>query len=199
MPEPPKWKVNGKVALLPSPPIFSNLIKPCSSQSLTAPLAAFTMATLLFVYTRTSIQAAKRNAQRHREADGGQINWHNESLRRHGKLDVPGEGNTVGELVGELRGEGKEGEKGVEGGKGSLSGEVVGETLEEKRVRERRRGGGLVCVNIHPKIADMHLRKKTPASEKRPYGKNPTGARQANIASCQRSEAASHWKSSVSY
>ncbi|KAH8786088.1 hypothetical protein BGZ57DRAFT_756946, partial [Hyaloscypha finlandica] len=41
---------------------------------ITAPLAAFTMATLLFVYSRTSIQAAKRNAQKHREADGGQIN-----------------------------------------------------------------------------------------------------------------------------
>ncbi|KAH9223594.1 hypothetical protein DL95DRAFT_352324 [Leptodontidium sp. 2 PMI_412] len=108
---PPKWNINGK--------------------SLTMPLAAFTMATLLFVYTRTSIQAAKRNAQRHREADGGQINWHNESLRRHGKLDAPGEGSTVGELVGALK-----------GGKGSVDvdGAVVGETVEERRVRERKRG-----------------------------------------------------------
>lgn len=54
-----------------------------------APLAAFTMATLLFVYSRSSIQAAKRNAQRHREADGGQINWNNENLRRHGQLSRP--------------------------------------------------------------------------------------------------------------
>jgi hypothetical protein len=54
-----------------------------------APLAAFTMAGLLFVYSRTSIKAAKRNAQRHREADGGQINWNNENLRRHGQLAPP--------------------------------------------------------------------------------------------------------------
>lgn len=52
-----------------------------------APAAAFIMAGLLFVYTRTSIRAAKLNAQRHREADGGQISWHNESLRRHGQMD----------------------------------------------------------------------------------------------------------------
>lgn len=52
-----------------------------------APLAALTMASLLFVYTRTSIRAAKLNAQKHREADGGQISWHKESLRRHGQLE----------------------------------------------------------------------------------------------------------------
>jgi hypothetical protein len=34
------------------------------------PLAAFTMAGLLFVYARTSIRLAKQNAQLHREADG---------------------------------------------------------------------------------------------------------------------------------
>ena len=52
-----------------------------------APLAAVTMAGLLFVYARTSIRAAKLNAQKHREADGGQISWHKESLRRHGRLE----------------------------------------------------------------------------------------------------------------
>lgn len=52
-----------------------------------APLAAVTMAGLLFVYARTSIRAAKLNAQKHREADGGQISWHKESLRRHGQLE----------------------------------------------------------------------------------------------------------------
>ncbi|KAH7407754.1 hypothetical protein BKA64DRAFT_743351 [Cadophora sp. MPI-SDFR-AT-0126] len=110
---PPKWNLSGR--------------------SLTMPLAAFTMASLLFVYTRISIQAAKRNAQRHREADGGQINWHNESLRRHGKLDAPGEGKTVvGELVGTLKGD--RGER--DGGS-----KVVGETVEERLVRERKRGG----------------------------------------------------------
>lgn len=45
------------------------------------------MAGILFVYARTSIRAAKLNAQRHREADGGQISWHKESLRRHGQLE----------------------------------------------------------------------------------------------------------------
>jgi len=63
------------------------------------PLAAFTMATLLFVYTRSSIQAAKHNAQKYREADGGQISWHNESLRRHGLLP-PEEQNSVKQLAG---------------------------------------------------------------------------------------------------
>ncbi|KAL9121753.1 MAG: hypothetical protein Q9187_001693 [Circinaria calcarea] len=57
------------------------------NQTIVAPVAAFTMASLLFVYTRTSIKSAKRNAQKHREADGGQINWRNESLRRHGQME----------------------------------------------------------------------------------------------------------------
>ncbi|KAI9688483.1 MAG: hypothetical protein M1822_001432 [Bathelium mastoideum] len=61
-------------------------------RTLTAPLAAITMAGLLFVYARSSIRAAKRNAQRHREADGGEISWHNENLRRHGQLKRPEEG-----------------------------------------------------------------------------------------------------------
>jgi hypothetical protein len=52
-----------------------------------APLAALTMAGLLFVYARTSIRAAKLNAQKHREADGGQISWHKESMRRHGQIE----------------------------------------------------------------------------------------------------------------
>jgi len=58
-----------------------------SKQTIMAPLAAITMAGLLFVYARTSIRAAKLNAQKHREADGGQISWHKESLRRHGQLE----------------------------------------------------------------------------------------------------------------
>ncbi|KAG4029391.1 hypothetical protein MFRU_016g01440 [Monilinia fructicola] len=71
-----------------------------NSKTLTAPLAAATMALLLFTYTRTSIRAAKQNAQKHREADGGQINWANESLRRHGQLDAPEEQKTVKQLLG---------------------------------------------------------------------------------------------------
>lgn len=64
------------------------------------PLAAFCMAGVLFVYARTSIQAAKRNAQAHREADGGQISWRNESLRRHGVIEPPESQNSVKQLLG---------------------------------------------------------------------------------------------------
>jgi hypothetical protein len=104
-------------------------------QTITAPLAAFTMASLLFVYSRTSIQAAKRNAQKHREADGGQINWHNESLRRHGRLESPVEEGTVGQLVGAVQ-EGREKKRdGV-----TAKGEVV-ETEAERRIRERKGRG----------------------------------------------------------
>ncbi|PSN63965.1 hypothetical protein BS50DRAFT_93763 [Corynespora cassiicola Philippines] len=58
-----------------------------NGRTVMAPLAALTMAGLLFVYARTSIRAAKLNAQKHREADGGQISWHKESMRRHGQLE----------------------------------------------------------------------------------------------------------------
>jgi len=58
-----------------------------NGRTVMAPLAALTMAGLLFVYARTSIRAAKLNAQKHREADGGQISWHKESMRRHGTLE----------------------------------------------------------------------------------------------------------------
>ena len=93
-------------------------------QTVTAPLAAFTMATLLFVYSRTSIQAAKRNAQKHREADGGQINWHNESLRRHGQMAPPIEQEPLKQLIGLAK------EK-------VGAGEGKGETEEERKIRER--------------------------------------------------------------
>src|SRR5437868_6568290 len=70
-----------------------------------APLAALTMAGLLFVYTRTSIRAAKLNAKKHREADGGQISWQKESMRRHGQLEkVEDDRGTLKEaLVGDIR------------------------------------------------------------------------------------------------
>ena len=77
---------------------------PINGRTIAAPLAAFVMAGLLYVYSRTSIQAAKRNAQMHREADGGQINWQNENLRRHGVMQAPGgEKGAIAELVGEAR------------------------------------------------------------------------------------------------
>ncbi|KAL5120073.1 hypothetical protein ACEQ8H_001898 [Pleosporales sp. CAS-2024a] len=58
-----------------------------NGRTVMAPLAALTMASLLFLYARTSIRAAKLNAQKHREADGGQISWHKESMRRHGMAE----------------------------------------------------------------------------------------------------------------
>ena len=75
-----------------------------NSRTIVAPILAVTMTALLYVYARTSIQAAKRNAQRHREADGGQINWANENRRQHGLLDRPGgkEKGTVGGIADEL-------------------------------------------------------------------------------------------------
>lgn len=45
------------------------------------------MAIILYTYSVTSIRAAKRNAQLHREADGGQVDMRKESLRRHGVLE----------------------------------------------------------------------------------------------------------------
>jgi hypothetical protein len=58
------------------------------------------MASLLFVYSRSSIQAAKRNAQRHREADGGQIDWNKENMRRHGQLEPPVGQSTLSQMTG---------------------------------------------------------------------------------------------------
>ena len=45
------------------------------------------MALILYAYSVSSIRAAKRNAQLHREADGGQLDMRKESLRRHGVLE----------------------------------------------------------------------------------------------------------------
>ncbi|CAD0111988.1 unnamed protein product [Aureobasidium uvarum] len=75
---------------------------PFNSRTIIAPAAAFTMACLLFVYTRTSIRAAKANAQRHRDADSGGegLDLLAESRRRHGrgeKLDQGG--STLSELT----------------------------------------------------------------------------------------------------
>ncbi|KAF1830868.1 hypothetical protein BDW02DRAFT_506556 [Decorospora gaudefroyi] len=76
-----------------------------NGRTVMAPLAALTMAGLLFVYARTSIRAAKLNAQKHREADGGQISWHKESMRRHGQLErIDDDKGTFGEaLMGDVR------------------------------------------------------------------------------------------------
>ena len=69
------------------------------------------MTVIFYVYARTSISAAKRNAQRHREADGGQINWANENRRLHGQMDRPDGGDTgparglVEEVKAQIKGE----------------------------------------------------------------------------------------------
>lgn len=81
------------------------------------------MAGLLFVYTRTSIKAAKRNAERHRSADGGQINWRNESLRRHGALEKPEEQSSV---------------KGATNSIGAVVGKGERLSQEEERLRARK-------------------------------------------------------------
>ena len=72
-----------------------------NSRQLVAPAAAFTMACLLFVYTQTSIRAAKANAQRHRDADSGGegVNLLAESRRRHGSAERIEQGGTVKQLA----------------------------------------------------------------------------------------------------
>lgn len=63
----------------------------------------------------------------HREADGGQISWRNESLRRHGALAAPESKSTVKQLLGE-----KAAKEGAEV-------EKVARSEEEDRVREAAR------------------------------------------------------------
>jgi len=85
-----------------------------------APAAAFTMACILFVYSTTSIRAAKENARRYRERDtGGEgLSLLEEIRRRHGVgKKREGEVGVVGELGRELFGGKKEEEeKGVRKG-----------------------------------------------------------------------------------
>ena len=80
----------------PRRPLLSS--RNINSRTIVAPLAAFTMAGLLFVYARTSIRAAKLNAQQKREADGGLINWRAEGLRRQGLIEGPEEKGVLREL-----------------------------------------------------------------------------------------------------
>nr|POE96879.1 hypothetical protein CFP56_79097 [Quercus suber] len=103
-------------SVVPAKPAFSR--GRVNARTIVAPAAAFTMALLLFVYTRTSIRAAKENAQRHRDADtgGGGIDLVKENRRRHGLGErIEGRGNTVVELAGEVKKEilGQKGEAGM--------------------------------------------------------------------------------------
>ncbi|KAK5746474.1 hypothetical protein LTR17_000854 [Elasticomyces elasticus] len=107
-----------------------------NSRTIVAPAAAFTMACLLFVYTRTSIRAAKENAQRHRKADGGDgLSLLNEHRRRHGmaqKLDE--ESNTVSEVGRAV----KEQWVGVRKKEGDVGAGGTGRSDEEERLRSLR-------------------------------------------------------------
>lgn len=63
------------------------------------------MALLLFVYARTSIRAAKANAQRYRDADSGGegLSLLNESRRRHGVDKKLENGGIVKQLAGQVK------------------------------------------------------------------------------------------------
>lgn len=110
-------------------------------RTVVAPVAAFTMACILFVYARTSIRAAKSNAQRHRDADGGEgLSLLNEHRRRHGldkKLEM--EGGTVSQLAVEAR-EQLMGRK-KKGGAGEVEETRKGRSEDEERLRGALRGG----------------------------------------------------------
>jgi hypothetical protein len=104
-----------------------------------APAAAFTMACILFVYSTTSIRAAKENARRYRERDtGGEgLSLLEESRRRHGLSGKrEGERGVVGELAGQLFG----GKREEEGGEGGTGGGGRGRSEEEERLRLLRGG-----------------------------------------------------------
>ena len=58
-------------------------------KKIVTPVAAVTVMCSFLIYSRTSVNQAKRNAELHRSADGGQISWRNENLRRHGVLERP--------------------------------------------------------------------------------------------------------------
>ena len=87
------------------------------------------MAGLLFVYSRSSIYAAKRNAERHRAADGGQISWYNENQRRHGALKRPEETESITQLI-----------LGLKDKKGKVTGKGSGQSPEEEEVLKARKG-----------------------------------------------------------
>jgi hypothetical protein len=44
---------------------------------------------MVLFYARTEPKAAKIDADKHRAAGGGDVDWRDESLRRHGRLPEP--------------------------------------------------------------------------------------------------------------
>jgi hypothetical protein len=131
---PPKSHTTPK-SQLPPPRPRSRFLGTFTPRTVAAPLAAFTMAIILYTYSVSSINAAKRNAALHRAADGGQLDMRRESLRRHGMLERV-EGTGMGELYrgggGEVNDNGLQGRG--EGGQGVRTG-VEGE-LEGWKGRE---------------------------------------------------------------
>lgn len=106
------------------------------------------MAGLLYTYAVTSIRAAKRNAQLHREADGGQLDMRKESLRRHGVLE-PVQGTSGLELFKNARAESKEESKFLSDKKAKPLGSVTKEendiprTPNENTLKDYRGPAGL--------------------------------------------------------
>lgn len=84
------------------------------------------MAGVLYTYAVTSVRAAKRNAQLHREADGGQVDMRKESLRRHGVLDKV-EGTKGYELFRDARPEDKKESENTGANKAKSLSEVLAE------------------------------------------------------------------------
>lgn len=58
-----------------------------NARTLTAPIAAFTMACIVFAYTRSSIHSAKMSVSERRRQDGGAVDLRREGLRQRG-IDV---------------------------------------------------------------------------------------------------------------
>ncbi|CCU78413.1 CSEP0026 putative effector protein [Blumeria hordei DH14] len=69
-------------------------------ETITAPLAAFCMATILFAYTRTSIDTAKRDAQRHRIRDQKLQKEHYGNRFDQDKIEYMAEARTVAQPQG---------------------------------------------------------------------------------------------------
>ena len=74
---------------------------------LLVPLSAVLLSGMIFVYSRTTVAAAKENARRAREADGGSISWRREGMRRHGRLEKVEERTLWAQLTGEKEKEGQ--------------------------------------------------------------------------------------------
>ena len=87
--------------------------------------------------------AAKENARRAREADGGSISWRREGMRRHGRLEKPEERTLWAQLM--------KGKEGVQEGKGREKQKVedfnpieegIRKARDRRRAAEQRNDGG---------------------------------------------------------